>query len=413
MEIEAPGPEVGDGGQARHLDAPVGEALDALEEAVLPGLGEGQGDALAAGAAHPADAVDVGLGGRGHVVVDDVGEPLDVQAPGGDVGGHHDVRGAALEAPEHLVALGLGEPAVERLGAVAPAAEGLVELVHLVAGAAEDDGGLRGLEVEEAPEGRELVAPGHHVGGLAHLGEVALRRTLGGDLDLHRIGEVPLGDAPDPRREGGGEQRGLVPLRELAEDGLDVVGETHVEHLVGLVEDDVADLRQRQAAAAQVVQGPPRGGHDHVHPAVEGLELVVDGLAAVDREHGDAEGLAVAVHRLGDLHRQLPGGDQDQGRGRGPARALAGEPLEQGQGEGGGLAGAGGGLAHEVPALEERRDGGGLDGRGLLVAELAQGLEELGLQAQIGEGHGVGHGAVYGLDARSASVGRATGLRGR
>ena len=41
-----------------------------------------------AGPAGAADAVDVGLGHLGQVVVEHAGQRLDVQSAGGDVGGH-------------------------------------------------------------------------------------------------------------------------------------------------------------------------------------------------------------------------------------------------------------------------------------------------------------------------------------
>ena len=122
----------------------------------------------------PADAVHVGLGGRRHVVVHDVAEQVDVEAAGGDVGGDEQV-GAAVAHPAHdPVAALLVEAAVQRLGAVAAAVERLGELVDLVAGAAEDDGGGGRLDVEDAPEGGGLVRAGHDVGGLAHQRRLAL-----------------------------------------------------------------------------------------------------------------------------------------------------------------------------------------------------------------------------------------------
>ena len=58
---------------------------------MLARLDQGDRDALAAGPADPADAVDVGVRRRRHVVVDDVGEVVDVEAAGGDVGGDEQV----------------------------------------------------------------------------------------------------------------------------------------------------------------------------------------------------------------------------------------------------------------------------------------------------------------------------------
>ena len=52
------------------------------------------------------------------------------------------------------------------------------------------------------------------------------------------------------------------------------------------------------------------------------------------------------------------------------------------RGEGGGLARPGLGLAHDILALHQEGDGFGLDGRGLLEAELGDGFQQFGRQAQ-------------------------------
>jgi hypothetical protein len=85
------------------------------------------------------------------------------------------------------------------------------------------------------------------------------------------------------------------------------------------------------------------------------------------------------VDRLGDLHRQFPGGHQHE-RHRRPllhGAPLGGEPFEDRQRERRGLAGAGGGLAEQVVAGHHRRDGFALDRRGLLIPETGQRLEQL------------------------------------
>ncbi len=118
-QLQAARAQVGDGGHLLHLDALAGEPLDRLEHAVLARLGQRDRHALAPGPADPADAVHVGLRGRRHVVVDDVGELLDVQAARGHVGGDQQVGGARPQAAHDAVALVLAHAAVQRLGAVA------------------------------------------------------------------------------------------------------------------------------------------------------------------------------------------------------------------------------------------------------------------------------------------------------
>ena len=81
-----------------------------------------------------------------------------------------------------------------------------------------------------------------------------------------------------------------MSVRDGLEDALDVVGEAHVEHLVGLVEHDHLDGVERQRTAADVVDDAAGGADHDVHAAVECLQLAEDGLAAVDGHALRAEG---------------------------------------------------------------------------------------------------------------------------
>ena len=94
-ELHLAGPEVGDRRDLLDLDGLLGEPLDVVEQAALAGLGQGDGHALAPGAADAADAVHVALRRGRHVEVDDVGQLVDVEAAGGDVGGDEQLGGAA------------------------------------------------------------------------------------------------------------------------------------------------------------------------------------------------------------------------------------------------------------------------------------------------------------------------------
>ena len=126
-------------GTVRDVDLLLGEALDAAQQPVLARLGERDRGAVAAGAAGAADPVHVRLGGRRHVVVDDVREVLDVEAARGDVGGDEQVGLAAAEHLHDAIALPLLHAAVQRLRAVAVRVQRLDERLDLEARAAEHD----------------------------------------------------------------------------------------------------------------------------------------------------------------------------------------------------------------------------------------------------------------------------------
>ena len=68
-----------------------------------------------AGAGGAADSVDIAFRLVGHVVIDDVGDAVDVDAAGGDVGGDEHADLAVAERGEHALALRLRLVAVERL----------------------------------------------------------------------------------------------------------------------------------------------------------------------------------------------------------------------------------------------------------------------------------------------------------
>ncbi len=74
---------------------------------------QGEGITTALGASSAPDAMDVGIGGIGHVEVDDVRNAVHVQAACGDVCGNHDLVLPILEAGERRLALALRTVAVQ------------------------------------------------------------------------------------------------------------------------------------------------------------------------------------------------------------------------------------------------------------------------------------------------------------
>jgi hypothetical protein len=104
-----------------------------------------------------ADAVDVGLLVLGALVVDDVGDVLDVDAACGDIGGDEDVDLAVAEGPQRLLAGALTEVAVDG-GSGEPALGQLVgHLGRGALGAREDDGQAAVLGLQHPGQHLDLV----------------------------------------------------------------------------------------------------------------------------------------------------------------------------------------------------------------------------------------------------------------
>ena len=141
-----------------------------------------------------------------------------------------------------------------------------------------------------------------------------------------------------------------------------------------------------ERAAPDVIERAAGSRDDDMHAATQDGDLLAEGLAAVDRHGAGADGAAIAMEGLGDLHRELAGRDEHEHRGPRWLGRFLREALQQRQGEGGGLAGAGRGLSQEVAALEQRRDRLALDRRGLLVAQRGEGFGKGEAYAEVGEG---------------------------
>lgn len=75
--------------------------------AVLVGRDERDPDTLRAGAAGPADAMDIALGVAGRIEIDHVRDSAHVDTARGDVGGHERVDGSGLETGEGQLTLAL------------------------------------------------------------------------------------------------------------------------------------------------------------------------------------------------------------------------------------------------------------------------------------------------------------------
>ena len=150
------------------------------------------------------------------------------------------------------------------------------------------------------PERGGGVRARHEVGGLADQRRLALGLGLAADPDGDRLAQVAAGQVLDAARHRRGEQHGLPGVRGGVEQGLDVLDEAHVEHLVGLVEHDDLELVQLQRAAVHQVDAPgPAWRRRRRRPRDSAAQLRADGGAAVDGQHPGAQLPAVAVHRLG------------------------------------------------------------------------------------------------------------------
>ena len=241
-----------------------GRPFDGVEEVTLARRDKADRSAASARPSGAADAVHVRLGVNRDVVVDDVTDSLDVEAAGGDIRCYQNVELARLELLDRTLTLRLDNVTVDRRRRIATRTQLLGERLRLVLGAGEHDHPLEILDLEDAGERVDLLRIRHHQVALCR---VRRGRCLVFDRDLRWIIQVLLRDPSDRRGHGGREEPDLFVIRGVGEDCLDILGETHLEHLVGLVEHQVLELGQVEGALFEVVHDAARRADHDVYPA--------------------------------------------------------------------------------------------------------------------------------------------------
>ena len=189
------------------------------------------------------------------------------------------------------------------------------------------------------------------------------------DFDRLGIGQELGGELLDRRRHRRREEQGLAALGQLRADFLDVGDEPHVEHAVGLVDDQQVAAVEHDLAAPEQVHQPARGRDQHVDALFERLDLVAHLHAADQQRHRELVIFAVFLEILRHLRGELASRLEDQAARHARAAAALGQDVDHRQHEAGGLAGPGLGDADQVLAHQHRRDRALLDrGRDVVAA---------------------------------------------
>ena len=355
------------------------------------------GLAAAASAAGAANPVHIVVGVVRYVVVEDVADVRNIEAPGRDVRGAEQLELSLAEALQRARTGRLVEVAMDRRSIEAVSLERLGDDVDFRFPVAEDDAVAH---VVGGDQHAQRGALGFRIGGRqAH---DILRNRFGGGrragrLDPNRIVEELLGEPGDLRRHGRREEQRLLLRRRQFENSLNVGNEAHVEHAVGFVDHHDLDAGHQQLAALEMVQQAAGRGDQDVDAPIKLQLLVPKGDAADQQRPGEGPLLAlgVFVEGSGDLVGQLPGRSDDEGARHARLRTPRSQAFDHRQGKGGGLAGAGLGDAKNVAALQRDGDGLSLDRRGGRIAGLGHSQKRSGRQAQFGKfGHSVAMGAA-------------------
>ena len=210
--------------------------------------------------------MDVGLGRFGQVVIHDVLDPADVESAGGDVGGYQYRGCLRFELVECPFAGGLAFVAVDRGGADFSFLQVFDELVCPVLGAGKDQGTATSGVRQEFFEQLYLHAAVDKVDRLLDL--------FGGcgvasGLDIFGLIEPLTSKFANLGWHGGGEHQCLPAFGYIRFDATQIVDETHVEHLVGLVKDEHLNVAEVDVALADKIDQAAGSGDQRIDTTAE------------------------------------------------------------------------------------------------------------------------------------------------
>jgi len=204
------------------------------------------------------------------------------------------------------------------------------------------------------------------------------------DVDFPRVaGEITRQLVHRGRQRRRKTQR-LPLFRQHRQDTAQRRLEAHVEHPIGLVEDERFAPGQIDGPAIEVIDEAARRGDDDVDAGAQLTDLRAHRDAAEDSRHAHADRFRVGRERLVHLQRELARRHEheDPRASRRAARVTDEQPIDQWKGERGGLARAGLRPSDEVMPFEHNRDGSGLHRRRHGIAGVSDGREHLRREAE-------------------------------
>src|SRR5690606_20747499 len=143
-----------------------------------------------------------------------------------------------------------------------------------------------------------LVISRKRVGNLAD----GVRRCIArSDFDFNRVVEAGPGQLAYIAAEGGREQQGLPLYGQKANNAFEIRQEPHIQHAIGFVEHQDANLTQIDITLLDVIQQTAWRGNKHFATTTQGIALRPDIYPAKHNRRPQWRALAI----LGDVIRYL------------------------------------------------------------------------------------------------------------
>ena len=284
-------------------------------------------DALAARAPRAPRAVQKRLGVGGQIGMDHQIELGQVDAACRHIGGHANPRAPIAHRLQRMAALILAQltrQADNRKPAIGKARRQTCDRGTRIG---EHDGRGRIVKTQKVDDpvlgilGRDL----HHL--IADIGMLAAARQRG---DAHRVALELLGKLGNRGRHSGREQERAPLGRGSPQHEFQIFAKAQIQHLIGLIEHDGADIGQIEHPAHDMVAQAPRRADDDMCATLQRAAFLAR-VHAADARHHTRACLAVKPSQFAlHLHRQFARRRDDQRQGCG-GRAKAAFVAHQGR----------------------------------------------------------------------------------
>lgn len=344
--------------------------------------------------------MDVVVNVGGEVVVDDVLDVGDIETTGGDSGGDEDRGTSRAEHLKSTLTLALGAVTVNGGGREALVDEEVGEGVGHALGLDEDQGQTSTVSVKDVEQHTTLV---HVLHVLDLLGDVLRSGTDTANGQENVVVQEVAGQHLDVAGEGGRKHESLAAVsggHVLAlDDAADLGLETHVKHAVSLVENQVLDVLEGDAATLDQVDKTTRSGDEQVTATLDLAELGANVGTTVDDARADPRAVGELAGLVEDLGDKLTSGSENERGGVSLAlasetslgRGVAGGAVlvslgEDGEKETTSLSGTSLSASHEVTTAHDDGDGVLLDGSGDVVAGEVDVGDQVVVKRRVGEG---------------------------
>lgn len=356
------------------------------------------------------------LGNVGRQVVqDDVLDVGDIQTSSSDRSRDQDRGTTALELLQGPFSFTLGSITVDSGGDDAGVAQEIAEGVGHSLGLDEDEGQSIGFGADDVEQEGSLVVVFDEFDSLL---DVFGSGTDSADGEEDVVLQEVTGEGLDLPGESGGEHERLSVLDAghvlLFNDLSNLRFETHIEHSIGFIENEVLDVGQRDLASVDQIDESTGSSGEQVASSFDRSDLSTNVGTTVDDGGSDPRSVRKLSGFLVDLRDQFSSRREDQrggvdlssGRvrvGRGVHRRSGRSGLEQGVQDGEQettrLSGTGLGTGHQVSVVGDDGDRVLLNGRGGRIVRELDVVEQDGVDGRRRElGQRIGNTGTGGLD---------------